>query len=116
MSTPTEREAFEAWFREIDEDADLKPDNYNPKWYDIWDTQYAWLGYQAGRASQVAAPSPQQRDESKEPLSWSELLAIANIPNVEMCLENFSHDSTEDNAGCLVQAIINAYVAQERTS
>lgn len=40
------------------------------------------------------------------PVAWNEALRVSELPAVHQALENFSLDSTEDNAVCLVQAIL----------
>ncbi len=40
--------------------------------------------------------------------SWSELEEIADHLDVHMCLQNFSDDSTGDNATCIVRAVLEA--------
>jgi len=47
----------------------------------------------------------QSRDSDGE---WAECLKVSELPDVDEAIKNFTEDATEDNAVCMVRAIMRA--------
>lgn len=49
-----------------------------------------------------------QHPMGPDPVTWRECLRISDLPGVAEALKNFAADQTEDNATCLVRAVLEA--------
>ena len=45
------------------------------------------------------------RDSDNE---WADCLKVSELPDVDEAIKNFTEDATEDNAVCMVRAIMRA--------
>ena len=75
-----------------------------------WGTEKAVLHFARAILATQAERQPQPAAQAAVP-DWTECERIADLLAVDMALENFSHDSTADNAICIVRAVLEAIAA-----